>query len=784
MFQAQFDCKCSYIEIYNEAIYDLLDCSAGSRVCSLREDSKRGNAVFVEDCTMARVRSPLEALELFALGAQNRHVASTAMNRESSRSHAVFTIYLQGKWQEGELLDVRESRFNMVDLAGSERQQLTGTVGVRLKEAGNINKSLLALSNVINALVETAGGRPRHVHYRDSKLTFLLKDSLGGNSKTCIVACVSPSPFSLGETLSTLRFAQRAKLIRNQVIMNKDLRGDTHQLQSEIRRLQAELAAMKSQSPRQEEYAPSHGEELKMLKIAMERQTELANEVMKLKEALESTEELCRRKDYQVHSERMLRKLREAALNESGHLNLSEEVMVLQGMLDHHPDVVRFAIDNTRLRERLGQLDQLTISDFDALQNQLQRQQTHIDQLTQKLMQQESETSESKKPRLSIDDVKIIELQGHVDSLREELERFRERVNELESVEVDLRQGIVRLEKEKAVMVEEKQRFEAETTAKIGELIQRKDYEIEALKNGYSQSEEATTQLKAQMAILKESHQQQLEHVNRLAQSKLEQQASMASSEKDELQKHYNSEMTRLKDSITRLQQSLTQSQQNVEKMTLELETARLRIGDLEAQLQQNQCDQQNQQQAEPVNSEEMYVLRLELAHLRKTISDWESKYQEVDASLKTKEVQVTQLESSLQSSQSQLSELSEKLQTVTQTPKIDETRHKLVLAENLQHLQKINKLEHMLRHATEELATVTANASSNDAPRVLELQGELEALRVERDTLQEANAKLIQHHNAKQKLHYHVKIKEENNQLRAEIQTLQAQLAKYMDGT
>ena len=126
---------------------------------------------------------------------------------------------------------MRESRFNLVDLAGSERQKLTATTGLRLKEAGNINKSLLgkaqyyrkqlnyavALGNVINALVDIANGKPRHVHYRDSKLTFLLRDSLGGNAKTFIIANVSPSFTSYAETLSTLRFAQRAKMIRNRV---------------------------------------------------------------------------------------------------------------------------------------------------------------------------------------------------------------------------------------------------------------------------------------------------------------------------------------------------------------------------------------------------------------------------------------------------------------------------------------------------------------------------------------------------------------------------------------
>ena len=112
---------------------------------------------------------------------------------------------------------MKESKFNLVDLAGSERQKDTNTTGDRLKEASNINKSLLVLRNVINALVEESNGKRHFIHYRDSKLTFLLKDSLGGNSKTFLIANISPSSAWQGETLSTLRFAQCVKLIKNKV---------------------------------------------------------------------------------------------------------------------------------------------------------------------------------------------------------------------------------------------------------------------------------------------------------------------------------------------------------------------------------------------------------------------------------------------------------------------------------------------------------------------------------------------------------------------------------------
>lgn len=307
-------CKCSYVEIYNECIFDLLD-STGT-VCTLREDAKKG--VFVEGCHEEVIHTPQDAFAVFEQGSRNRHVAETAMNRESSRSHCVFTLFIQSKKLEGEVLDVRESRFNLVDLAGSERQQLTATVGVRLKEAGNINKSLLALSNVINALVDIANGRPRHVHYRDSRLTFLLRDSLGGNAKTTIIAAVSPSPICQAETISTLRFAQRAKQIRNKAIVNKDVQGNFVELQSEVRRLQDELLLLKAaaaqgasaatespadpfpHAPLARAAADDQGVYL-MVRVALERQAELLAEISKQRKQIESLEELSRRKEQQIN---------------------------------------------------------------------------------------------------------------------------------------------------------------------------------------------------------------------------------------------------------------------------------------------------------------------------------------------------------------------------------------------------------------------------------------------------------------------------------------------------
>jgi kinesin family protein 15 len=137
--------------------------------------------------------------------------------------------------------NVKSSKFHFVDLAGSERQKQTASVGTRLKEAGNINKSLTVLGSVINALVDISAGKKSHIRYRDSKLTFLLKDSLGGNSKTTMIANISPASINFGETLSTLKFAQRAKLIKNKASINEELTGSIEVLKKEIMRLKQEI---------------------------------------------------------------------------------------------------------------------------------------------------------------------------------------------------------------------------------------------------------------------------------------------------------------------------------------------------------------------------------------------------------------------------------------------------------------------------------------------------------------------------------------------------------------
>lgn len=235
-----FLCKCSFIEIYNEQIFDLLD--PASSGLFLRENIKTG--VFVEGVIEQVVTSAAEAYQVLSVGWRNRSVASTSMNRESSRSHAVFALAIESKEKTSALVNIRMSRLNLVDLAGSERQKDSQAEGQRLKEASNINRSLSCLGHVIMGLGDVANGKSRHISYRDSKLTFLLRDSLGGNAKTYIIANVHPGSKCFGETLSTLQFARRAKLIKNKAVINEDTQGNVHHLQAEIKKLKEQICEL------------------------------------------------------------------------------------------------------------------------------------------------------------------------------------------------------------------------------------------------------------------------------------------------------------------------------------------------------------------------------------------------------------------------------------------------------------------------------------------------------------------------------------------------------------
>ena len=240
----EFSIKCSYLEIYMEKIKDLLDPKKTN--LKVKEDKVKG--LYVQDSTEVYVSSTDEMMEVMNRGSQNRSVAATRMNATSSRSHSIFLVTVQQKNTKTDTSKL--GKLFCCDLAGSEKVEKTEAAGQTLEEAKMINKSLSALGNVINALTESKG-KNSFVPYRDSQLTRILQESLGGNSQTCLVITCSLSQYNDRETLSTLRFGNRAKSIKNAVKQNaqrsaKELLGLLNVAEDKLKKHTEVLAQVQS----------------------------------------------------------------------------------------------------------------------------------------------------------------------------------------------------------------------------------------------------------------------------------------------------------------------------------------------------------------------------------------------------------------------------------------------------------------------------------------------------------------------------------------------------------
>ncbi|XP_051730543.1 kinesin-like protein KIF13B isoform X2 [Ctenopharyngodon idella] len=288
-----FTVEVSYMEIYNEKVRDLLDPKGSRQALRVREHNVLGP--YVDGLSRLAVTSYKDIESLMSEGNKSRTVAATNMNEESSRSHAVFNIVLTHTLRDLKTGTSGEkvSKLSLVDLAGSERADKTGAGGERLKEGSNINRSLTTLGLVISALAEQGAGKnkSKFVPYRDSVLTWLLKDSLGGNSRTAMVATVSPAADNYDETLSTLRYADRAKSIVNHAVVNEDPNARIiRELREEVEKLRSQLTEAESMK------APE-------LKERLEESEKLIQEMMvSWEEKLRKTEEIAQERQKQLES--------------------------------------------------------------------------------------------------------------------------------------------------------------------------------------------------------------------------------------------------------------------------------------------------------------------------------------------------------------------------------------------------------------------------------------------------------------------------------------------------
>ncbi|KAF2299875.1 hypothetical protein GH714_005371 [Hevea brasiliensis] len=375
-----------------------------SRIQKIREDMKKG--VYVENLKEIEVTSARDVIQQLIQGAANRKVAATNMNHASSRSHSVFTCIIESKWESQGVTHHRFARLNLVDLAGSERQKSSGAEGERLKEATNINKSLSTLGLVIMNLVSISNGKSLHVPYRDSKLTFLLQDSLGGNSKTIIIANISPSLGCSLETLSTLKFAQRAKFIKNNAIVNEDASGDVITMRMQIQQLKKEVSRLRSLvnggaenldknasvisfpgSPGSFKWEGLHGSfsplvsekrmsQKKDFEVALvgafrrEKDKDIALKALAAEN--QAAMQLAKQRQDEIQGLKMRLRFREAGIKRleavaSGKISAEthllkekeehlREIEVLRTQVDRNQEVMRFAMENLQLKEEIRRL--------------------------------------------------------------------------------------------------------------------------------------------------------------------------------------------------------------------------------------------------------------------------------------------------------------------------------------------------------------------------------------------------------------------------------------------
>jgi len=462
--------RSSFFEIFNERVYDLLSKDSLEKNLAVREDA---NHVYVEGLKEVKVQNTADAENIIAQGIANRHVSATSMNRTSSRSHAVFVLSVRSEHVNSEgLRKVRNSKFTLVDLAGSERQKSAATVGERLKEASMINKSLLCLGHVINALVDREAGRVRHIPFRNSKLTFLLRDTWGGNSKTCLVATVSPSGKSLVETVSTLHFAQRAKLIKNNAILNEDTCGTVAALQQEVAKLRSQLAGspLPSTEPNeQESLRQSQYELIDSLKRCALR---AEDRILLLEKKVSEEGNIVRTLKRKVREEAMVRKFKERRLDylqtsvkassEQDQMSmLREEISSLQKRLETpSTEAIEWKVAYEQVKETLDSqiekdgLDNVILEDkvveFEATIERLCNEKIALEERVSELAQSSTDT------------------QDEIDSILKEVDR-------LESEMISLQDEIIKKENENVFL--NKQAVQAE------EQIKKSKSDLESSRN-------------------------------------------------------------------------------------------------------------------------------------------------------------------------------------------------------------------------------------------------------------------------------------------------------------
>ena len=433
--------KASYLEIYMEDVRDLL---AKDQTKNLELKERPDTGVYVKDLSTFVCKSISEIEHVMNVGNQNRSVGRTNMNEHSSRSHAIFIITVECSEQDtsGES-HIRVGKLNLVDLAGSERQAKTGAVGERLKEATKINLSLSALGNVISALVD---GKSIHVPYRDSKLTRLLQDSLGGNARTVMVANIGPANYNYDETITTLRYANRAKNIKNKPRVNEDPKDALlREFQEEIARLKAQL----NQRPQKERRKKEKKE-----KVIIEKQKPVIRDSKDNQQITETTEKIDDQEvsdDDEVEEEEeednsikeMADKLAtEKELLESDTSMLAEEKdKLLQEVRRKEAMLVREKAEKEKMAQKIDKMESKLLTGGKTIVD-------HTNELQRALEQRRAEVADRRKTEIEVarkleeQEEKGVELEKNYSSLQQEVEiktrKLRKLFTKLQTVKQEI----------------------------------------------------------------------------------------------------------------------------------------------------------------------------------------------------------------------------------------------------------------------------------------------------------------------------------------------------------
>lgn len=660
----RYTCRCSFLEIYNECITDLLDPTQTN--LQIREDTKRG--CFVESLTEDSVLNVEEVLHLMKKGADNRHVGETRMNRESSRSHSVLTCTVEKNTKNSNgLTNVIFSRLNLIDLAGSERVKsgaLGGaqTEGEHFKETCAINKSLTTLGRVIMELVDSqrakaAGNQKgfRHIPYRDSRLTFLLQESLGGNAKTMIIANVSPSVLCGAETLSTLQFVQRAKNIKNKAVVNLDCKGDVVMFQKEIQRLNAELENLRKG------YTEPAIQENAELRIKVEK-SDKDIEDLKLKSELLMTENARHKRDHQ----RMLDKM--AQMQSGYELVAGTTIPQLTQTMELYEQLCSTAA-NLSLEQHATEVGQLKI-ELESYQEQLAMESAgHADAISQheQTLQELHELKENSKQWTS-----------QIEQLQQQLEQERQTRHQNKAQVQALHEQLT---------AEEHSRRTAETSAmQLQQQVETTQTQLSVAELSCAKSQAELRHLRTELDMVKVAKEAMVSQVNEMCEM-LRKEMSDHEATKTELHKTQET-AEQVQNSLVSRQNELLEQARSLQQEQDENRKAVRLVLDHEMQNSELKARLAKEQEANADLVEQVMELQSQVAHLQQQLLSQEADHAVICSTTKREveglAAQIAQERDEVASVRGQKEELQGRVEQLTQQLEELGTQHAAAIEQSV----------------------------------------------------------------------------------------------------